>query len=241
MNPASVGFQCPSCVSSGRSSVRQPRTRFGASVTAGTGNATKILMGVLLGVFVLNLVSRGALLSLLVLSNNAVYAGQFWRLLTYGFTTAGLIGILMNLLVLHLIGRALESELGAARFFALYLAAGLGGATLCFVLGPPGLVGVGASSALLGLLAANTIGKYRNQEDIRTDLGLLLLLIMVSVLVSFNSYGWLGLVGGIIVGALVGAILAYGPRAHRTAVQAVGLLAVILGCLAAVVAKIGLG
>ena len=42
----------------------------------------------------------------------------------------------MNLLVLWIAGRAMESELGRWRMVALYLAAGLGGTTLLFVFGP---------------------------------------------------------------------------------------------------------
>ena len=80
MNPASVGFQCPKCVTSGRSSVRQPRTAFGAVVRPGSGNTTYVLMGVLAAVWLLNLVTRGLVNGLLVMSNQAVAGGQFWRL-----------------------------------------------------------------------------------------------------------------------------------------------------------------
>jgi membrane associated rhomboid family serine protease len=238
MQPASVGFQCPQCVSQGRSSIRAPRSRFGASLTTGGGTMTKVVIGVLAGLYVLNLISGGLVLGLLAMNNAAVDAGQLWRLVTYGFTSYGLLGMLMNVLVLWLVGRALESELGGWRFLALYVTAGLGGATVFFLLGPYLLSAVGASAAVVGLLATNTIGKYRGREDIRPDLGLFVLLILYSLLVGFRSFGWLGLLGGLAVGALVGVILAYAPRRNRTAIQVVGLLGVVLACLAAVAAKI---
>jgi len=239
MNAASVGFQCPKCVADGRSSVRAPRTVVGASVQSGAnGTATKVLMGVLLALWVLNFVSGGLVLNLLAMSNVAVYNGEFWRLLTYGFTSVGLFGVAINLLVLWLAGRAMEAALGSWRFVALYVAAGLGGATLFFALGPIGMGAVGASSAVVGLLGANAIVKRRGGEDIRPDLGLLVLLVLYSVLIGFNSFGWIGLIGGIAVGALVGAILVYAPRDRRTPTQVVGLLAVALVCFAVVAAKL---
>ena len=239
MNAASVGFQCPKCVASGRNSVRAPRTAFGGSLrSAAQGTATKVLMGVLVASYVLNLVSGGLILNLLVLSNEAVYYGEYWRLFTYAFTSFGLLGLLMNLLVLWLAGRAMEAVLGSWRFVVLYVAAGLGGAALSFAVGPLGLVGVGANSAVIGLLAANALVKRRGGEDIRPDIGLLVLLVLYSVLVGFNSYGWLGMIGGIAVGALVGAVMAYAPRDRRTLFQVLGLLAVVLLCLAAVVLRV---
>jgi len=195
-------------------------------------------MGVLVGVYLLNVLSGGLVLGLLALSNSAVYQGQLWRLLTFGFTSVGLWGLLMNLLVLWLAGQAMEAVLGSWRFVALYVAAGLGGATLCFLVGPLGFAAAGASSAGLGLLSANAIVKRKGGEDIRPDIGLLTLLVLYNVLVGFNSLGWLALVGGVLVGALVGAIMAYAPRSRRAPVQVVGLLVVVLVCLLAVSAKV---
>lgn len=238
MNPASVGFQCPSCVASGRANARAPRTGFGAILKPGGGTATKVLMGALAVEWALNLVSGGLLNQLLVMSNEAIYAGQFWRLLTASLTSGSILGVLMNVLVLWIAGRAIESELGAWRFVVLYLAAGLGGATLLFVFGPYGSGGYGAAAAVIGLLAANAIFKHKMQEDVRADIGLFILLILYSILVGFRSFGWLMLIGGIIVGALVGVVLAYAPRRNRGTVQVVGLLAVITICLVAVVLKL---
>jgi membrane associated rhomboid family serine protease len=240
MNPASVGFQCPSCVTSGRASLRAPRTAFGAILKPGGGSATKVVMAVLTVEWVLSLVSRGLLDQLLVMSNQAIYLGQFWRLFTSALTSGTILGLLMNLLVLWIAGRGIESELGAWRFVALYLAAGLGGATMLFIFGPYASVGYGAAAAAIGLLAANAIFKYKIREDVRADIGLFILLILYSILIGFHSFGWLMLVGGIVVGALVGLVLAYAPRRNRGTVQVVGLLGVITLCLASVVAKLTL-
>ena len=238
MNPASVGFQCPRCVTTGKAGVRQPRTAFGATLRPGTGSTTYLLMGVLGAVWVLDLVTRGLVTRLLIMSSELVAAGQFWRLFTASFVSGTLLGTLMNLLVLWIAGRALESELGRWRMLALFFAGGLGGTTLLFVLAPPAAFGFAASSALIGLLAANSIFKYKSREDVRADIGLFVLLIGFSVLVGFQGFGWLMLIGGLLVGALVGAILAYAPRENRSAVQVTGLLGVMLLCLAAVTAKL---
>jgi membrane associated rhomboid family serine protease len=238
MNPASVGFQCPSCVASRRASGRPPRTAFGAVLKPGGGTATKVVMGALAVEWVLNLVSGGLLNGLLVMSNEAIYAGQFWRLFTASLTSGSILGVLMNLLVLWLAGRAIESELGASRFVALYVATGLGGATLLFVFGPYGSGGFGAAAAVIGLLAANAIFKQKIREDVRADIGLFILLILYSILVGFRSFGWLMLIGGVLVGALVGIVLAYAARRNRSAAQLVGLLGVITICLVAVVLKL---
>jgi membrane associated rhomboid family serine protease len=238
MNPASVGFQCPKCVGSGRASVRAPRTAFGAVLRPGGGNLTKVMMGVLAAVWLLNLLSRGLVDSLLVMSNQAVYAGQLWRLFTAALTGGGLFGTLIILLVLWIAGRAIESELGSWRMVALYLTAGLGGTTLLFVFGPLSGAGYGASAAAIGLLAANSIFKHKQREDVRADIGLFVLLVLFSVLVGFRSFGWLMLIGGILAGALAGVVLAYAPRQNRSTVQLVGLLGVEFLCLAAVTAQL---
>ena len=119
--PASVGFRCPKCVTGAR--VRQPRTAFGAALKPGGGSMTKIIMVVLAVVYVLDLVSRGCSPPL-IMANDFVAMGQFWRLLTSALLSGTLIGLLMNLLVLWIAGRAIESELGGWRFAALYLGRG---------------------------------------------------------------------------------------------------------------------
>ncbi len=240
MTEASVGFQCPRCVGLGRVTGRRPRTRFGASIRPGGALATKILMGTFVVIWLIDLVTGGLASGLLAMSNGYVSVGQFWRLVTTSFVSGQLLGVLMNLLVLWLAGRALESELGSWRFALLFLASGFGGATLFFLLAPSSSWSVGAASAIVGLLAANTIGKAKTGEDVRPDIGLLVLLVLYSVLVGFASFGWVSLIGGIIMGGVSGAILAYAPRQNRMAIQLVGMLALVAVCLGLVVTKIAL-
>jgi len=235
MNPASVGFQCPRCVGIGRAGVREPRTRFGARANAGAGVATKGVMVALAVVYVTNLISRGLfVVPTLIMWNPLVAEGQLWRLLTSGLVSGGLLGLLMNLLVLWLAGRAIESEVGPARFLAIYFTATLGGSTLFYLLGPDGGATLGAAAAVVGLLAANAIGKRKSGEDVRGDVGLFVILVLYSLVAGFASYGWLTMIGGILVGALAGVVLAYAPRDNRTPVQVVGLLAVVVACVVAV-------
>ena len=240
MHTASVGFQCPRCVGAGRSQVRQPRTLFGASLAPRDGAATYVLMALVGGVWVLDLITRGLVTQWLVMINVAVLQGEFWRVLTSAFVSGGLLGTLMNLLVLWLAGRAIEAALGGWRFVLLYLCAGLGGMTVFFLIAPWDGAALGAPAAIVGLLSANAIGKAKTGEDVRGDVSLLVLLVGYAVLVGFSSFGWLGLIGGIAVGALSGAILAYAPRQNRFVIQLVGLLGVALLCFGAVVAKIAL-
>lgn len=241
MHTASVGFQCPKCAGAGRSEAPRPqRSLFGASLAPRDGRATYVLMGALAGVFVLDLITRGLLTQLLAMINFAVLQGEFWRLLSAGFVSGGLLGTLMNLLVLWLAGRAMESALGGWRFVLLYLCAGLGGMTLFFLIAPWDSGTIGASAAIVGLLAANAIGKAKTGEDIRGDISLLVILVGYAVLVGFANFGWVALIGGIAVGGLSGAILAYAPRQNRFVIQLVGMLVVALVCFGAVVTKIAL-
>jgi membrane associated rhomboid family serine protease len=242
MEPASVGFQCPQCIGRGRGEVRQPRTRFGGSLgrgTMGDAPATKVLMGITVVVFLINFGTGGFVNALLAQSNYAIAGGQLWRLLTVVFTTSGLISTLLNLLVLFIVGRALEGVLGSSRFVVLYVLSGLGGATVLFVAGPLALGTAGGSGSVLGLLAANAAIKLRSREDVKPDLILLALLVGVNFAIG-SVYGGLAQLGAAVTGLLGGLVLAYAPRARRTPVQVLGLTGIVALCLAAALAKIAL-
>ncbi|QDP97641.1 rhomboid family intramembrane serine protease [Microlunatus elymi] len=238
MNPASVGFQCPDCIRKGRASVRSPRTVFGGALSPRGGIVTKVLIGIMIGTYLLDLFTGHLLTGMFAMSNLAVSNGQFWRLISYGFLTYGLLNTAMIAFVLWLVGRPLEHYLGGWRFLVLYLLSGFGGATLLYVFGSPALVGVGgASAAVIGLLAANGVIKYRHGDDIRGDIGLLVILVLLNFVIGFQSLAWVAQVGGILVGGLTGVALVYAPRARRSQVQVAALIMIVAVCVIAVAGK----
>lgn len=210
----------------------------GAQLSSSGTPVTFVLIGICVGLYVINFVLRGLVLGYLALDNASIMVGgQFWRLLSYGFTSLGLFQLAMNMLVLFIVGRALEPQLGGSRLAGLYLLAGLGGATLLFVFGPVSLAAVGGSASVIGMLAANGALKLKRHEDVRGDVGLLVLLLLYSFVVGRMSYNWLGILGGILVGGLVGLILVYAPRQRRASFQALGLAGVALLCCVGVAAR----
>ncbi len=150
-------------------------------ILPGVSPATAILAGLIVGNFILEasgagvtalLAPRGeALLWAGALYSPLVAAGQWWRLLTCVFVHIGLIHILFNVYAFLSVSSFLEAEIGTARFFSLFLLAGLGGsATSCLL--HPGAVSAGASGALFGLIgfAIPYFGRLRSARgaDVRS-------------------------------------------------------------------------
>jgi rhomboid protease GluP len=96
-----------------------------------------------------------------------VHAGQFWRVLTYGYLHHGLLHIAFNMIALSQLGPMVEDEIGSARFFCVYTLALLGGGLADVLLKARQVILVaGASGALFGLIGfglsyAHFTGGYR--------------------------------------------------------------------------------
>ncbi len=252
MKPAAVGFQCPECIREGNKSVRAARTAFGGSLDGAQGLVTKILMGLNVGIFVLTVLTAGlngvdnamrALtgqggssvlyewFSMIPLALNrsmdvvGVADGEYWRLVTAGFLHYGLIHLLLNMWALSLLGGDVERLVGRWRFLAVYLLSGLGGSVAVYLFDAQNVALAGASGSVFGLLGALFFFFRKLNQDPR---GLLLLIALNFGLGLFiSNISWLGHLGGLIVGALTGLVLAYAPKGpQRTAIQVTGLVAV---------------
>ncbi|GAB3924263.1 rhomboid family intramembrane serine protease [Microlunatus endophyticus] len=242
MTPASVGFQCLGCARSGRATVRTPRTVFGGNLSTRGGLVTKVLIGIVIGLYVLDLIGQGFISQVFAMSGPAVLDGQVWRLVTYGLLSGGLINTLFIALILWSVGRPLEEQFGTARYLMLYGAGSVGGATAVFLGFPDYAIGGGAYSAVVGLIAVHTVIKIRRHEDIRPDLGLFAILILLNlVLGGLGGPSWVSLVGGIIVGGLAAAALIFPGRQRRAQLQVLGLLGVVVLCIAAIVVRVAIG
>ncbi|MER6996350.1 rhomboid family intramembrane serine protease [Streptomyces sp. NPDC000410] len=169
-----------------------------------------------------------------------VVAGEWYRLLTGAFlhlnaasSTFGIIHVVLNMFALKNLGPVVESQLGRARFVALYLLSALGGCVLVYLISPDDLV-VGASGAIFGLGGAFYVISRRLNHDMRAVnrfMGGFLLWMLISA--AFTS--WEGHLGGLLAGGALTAAFAYAPQSRRTVLHAVacaGMLALLVTLVA---------
>lgn len=245
MRDASVGFQCPECVTAGQRSVRQPRTAYGGKLTARPGTVSMLLIAANVAVFVLASIG-GAGLGLgggtsavyrsFAMYPPAVASGEYYRLLTSMFLHFGLLHIGFNMYALYLLGPQVETALGRWRFGSLYLLAGLGGSGASYLFSPVNVLGAGASGAIFGLFAAYFVLARRAGAQTGQIVGLIginLLLGLVLPGIDYRAH-----LGGLVVGALTTAVLVYAPPGRwRVLAQLAGLMAAALLVVIAVAVR----
>ena len=107
--------------------------------------------------------------------------------------------------------------LGRVRYIALYLLSAIGGGVLVYLVKGPGYSSVGASGAIFGLFAAYWVLARRVRADTSAITGTIVLNLIISV--TFPGISLWGHVGGLITGALIGAVFAFAPsrRWHAAA------------------------
>ena len=159
--------------------------------------------------------------------------GAWWQLVTSAFTHIEIWHIAMNMLALFVLGPTLEGIIGRVRFLAVYLLSGFSSSVLVLYLAGPDSSTVGASGALVGLLGA-LLGVARKARLNTQWLVQTLVIGVVITVVGWRFISWQGHLGGLVGGAIAAAIIAYAPKANRSAVQwaGLGLLTVVLLALA---------
>lgn len=254
MRDASVGFQCPSCVSEGAKQTRSGRTTYGGVRSANPALTSIALIVTNVAVWLAILAtgaSSSSLVDLLGLRPNGLCApgdgfiydyartrcetdggvflpgvadGAMWQLVTSQFLHVQVWHIAGNMLALWMLGPQLETAFGRARFLALYLLSGLAGSVTVLWLSPEFQLTLGASGAIYGLFGAIAIITIKVRADLRSIAALL----AVNVLITFAvpNISWQGHLGGLLGGAAIAAILVYSPRTRRTRTQLLGLVGV---------------
>jgi len=237
MRSASVGFQCPECVSEGARSIRTPRTVFGGRVSTDTGRISLILIGLNVAVFLIgsgipDLPERFGNLALA--RSNAgeligVGAGEYYRLGTAAFLHAGLFHILFNMFALAQIGPVLERALGRWRFASLYVLAALGGSVTGYLLAPLNQPSVGASGAIFGMFGAYYVVVRRMGGETQS----ILVLLAINLVITFTvpNIDWRAHLGGLVTGAVIAVAFAYaptGPRRQQAHIAACAGIALLL-------------
>ena len=157
-----------------------------APVTLAIIVANLVVMGVVtalhLGEDELGLARAGALYG------PAVAAGEWWRLVSVAWLHAGPFHLVANMYGLYFLGRANEEILGWPRLLVVYAASAFGGA-LASLWADRGL-SVGASGAIMGLLASLTVVVFVRRETFHPATRRMLLgnLLFLGVLQAF--LGW---------------------------------------------------
>jgi membrane associated rhomboid family serine protease len=265
MNDAAVGFQCPSCVAEGRKATRSGRTPYGGLRPSSHGAVSQVLIAINAAVWLLILatgatgsvwVDRLALrpaglcqgphggyfdVSQALCSSQGgtwlpgVSDGAWWQLLTSMFTQVAVVHIGFNMLALWILGPQLELLLGRVRYLGLYLLAGLVGSASVYWLSPEFTPTLGASGAVFGLMGALLVFALK----VRADVSQLMMWIGLNIAFTFvgANISWQGHLGGFFGGIVLALIIAYAPRAHRTAWQASGFAAVFVLVVVAVVMR----
>lgn len=220
MIPASVGFQCPSCVHS--APAPQPVTPSGGTYVS-KPYVTYALIAINVVLFGLSFV--GGIDQ--VAQDYGMFPpaiavnGEYWRLLTSAFLHGGILHILFNMYVLFVIGQILERILGHVRYVVLFLVAALGGAVASYMFSDILTVSVGASGAIFGLMGALVVAGRR----LRFDITQVLVLLVINVVIGFMSPGvdWRAHLGGLVVGAAVAAVFVFAPPKGRIMWQTLGV------------------
>ncbi len=124
---------------------------------------------------VTTLIALGGLNGTLVLHD-----GEWYRLFSAPLLHGGMVHLGMNGLALLISGGLLERLVGRAWLLALFAIGALGGSLMSLAINPPTLVSVGASGAIMGLLAAGLVLSHRlarGPQRTQVQIGMLQMLV----------------------------------------------------------------
>jgi rhomboid protease GluP len=139
--------------------------------------------------------------------------GEWWRLFTATLLHGGPLHLVLNGVGLFFGGVVLEELFGRAWLGALFVLGALGGSLASVLINDPGTVSVGASGAIMGLLAAAMVASYRLPPRQRPQIQMPLLQMLVPSLIPIAVQRTGGHIdfaahfGGALTGALAGLAL----------------------------------
>ncbi|MGZ4619554.1 MAG: rhomboid family intramembrane serine protease [Frankiaceae bacterium] len=230
MRPASVGYQCPEEVAEARRETSRIRTPLGArqgSRFTGWVTPSLILLCLIaygfegfpvngltqnttnLFTFRFELLGLGAIQDQGSVQFVGLATGdEYYRLITAAFLHVGIVHIAFNMIFLYVLGTPLERIFGWPRYLALWVTCAVGGNTLVYLVDGLEANGVGASTAIFGLLAAYFLVARRVGADTTQIVVLIVINLVLSFLPGFNI-SWLGHLGGLATGVVLGAVFVY--------------------------------
>ncbi len=215
MTSTSVGMRCPDCAGQ-RTKLIRPA--FGSSFADGAAPVTTALIAINVAVALIGFLIDGSFEGSRLhidgyLNGPAIdRGGEWWRIITSGFLHYGVLHLAFNTFALYMLGRLLESAIGAPRFAGIYFASLFCGSFGALFLDPHAAT-VGASGAVFGVFGASfVVLRDRGFDQVASQVGLL---IGVNLVFSFTvgSISVGGHLGGLAGGALLGALITRLDRA----------------------------
>ncbi len=159
---------------------------------------------------------------------------EYWRILTGATTHGSVLHVVMNCYAFYSFGRIFEMLSNRAHLAIMFLLSAVGGGVLSLIFAPDG-ISVGASGAIVGLIAYLAVYAFRRRQFISPEFRKNLLVnigfILVFGIVLYQVIDNYGHVGGLVTGAVYGFIQipsdAYiDPMEAGSAVQFAGLAAI---------------
>jgi rhomboid protease GluP len=167
-------------------------------------------------------------------------SGQWWRLLTCVFVHGSLLHIAFNMWCLWDLGRLAESIYGRWTFTVVYLLCGISSSLLSLAWHfPVPVPSVGASGAIFGIAGALLASFYLGEFSLPRA-AVMGTMRSVAVFVGYNLFFGAVMghidnaahIGGLVLGLLLGAMIAKFAPSHDAVLQRVGIMlvgAVIIG------------
>lgn len=250
---APVGIRCPEHAGVAQGPARVTTGVRRAAYEGGGAIVTKTLIGLNVLVFFINL-AQGSTLSRVsgsLFEKGALYIGspftsgladgEWWRLITSAFLHGSLIHLGLNMLVLWIVGAAVEQAIGRGRFLSLYIVSGLAGSAGALLF-DPGAITVGASGAIYGILGAALVLESQGSHVLGGQaFGLIVFNLVLTFAIPNISIG--GHLGGLAGGALAMLALSRFGRTHAIygrpgLIGVVGLIAVGLASVLVAYARV---
>lgn len=243
---APVGVRCPECVrelaQEQRTLQRETRVAHGGPRTAIGGRVrqwlahpspvTIAIVAVTVLVGVLQILPGDLSGSLLYYLGYSLI--EPWRFVTYALVHASPMHLAFNMLVLFMVGPAIEQRIGKLPFLAAYIVSAAGAAVAIAWFTPAAAV-VGASGAIYALFGM-TIGMQRMVGRVQPAL-LILVGVNLAITFLFSNISWPAHVGGLLIGLALGFGIGIvhkrmrGDQATKAAWLVIGGVAVLLAAL----------
>ena len=140
--------------------------------------------------------------------------GEYFRLISAGFLHSGYVHVLANCVAFYLGGVVLETCLGRAWLFSIFLLSILGGSLFSIYLNPPNTLAVGASGGIMGLLVCALFVLKRlpfGAERTRIEFSIIYIIVPASIPILIQREGeridFASHMGGALVGLFLGVLI----------------------------------